>query len=326
MRLLAALGLLLFAATATPALAQLHIDAKMGREGADYLLYERTDMFVTLTNTSDTDIVLDNEGSHPWLSFMICKHNTMPVRPERQALFKPLTLKQGETKTLRINLTPLFSFRDEGGYTAQAVVTLPGAGDITSREVPFTVLLGKVVWSQQRPVDGTDRIYSLLRFSPKPDETDLYLRVEVPSDNLVLANVGLGPVEAYIDPQVFFDPQGNLHVMHLISMSTYLYTRADATGKVIHQGVFKTFQEVPPRLRKMDDGNIYVAGGLEETPEMSHESLLAGQSASPSAMQPEPSRSSISSAPAGANTPISLPGQTAVVPTPGAGVQADTHP
>ena len=49
MRLLAALGLLLFVATATPALAQVHIDAKMGREGNDYLLYERTDMLVTVT-------------------------------------------------------------------------------------------------------------------------------------------------------------------------------------------------------------------------------------------------------------------------------------
>jgi hypothetical protein len=327
MRLLAALGLLLFVATATPALAQLHIDAKMGREGGDYLLYERTDMFVTVTNTSDTDIVLDNEGSHPWLSFVICKHNTMPVRPERQALFKSLTLKQGESKTLRINLTPLFSFRDEGPYTAQAVVTLPGAGDLVSREVPFTVLRGKVIWTQTRPVGGTDRVYSLLRFSPQPDETELYLRVEEPSDNVVLANVGLGPVEAYIDPQVFFDPQGNLHVMHLISMSTYLYTRADVNGKVTHQGVFKTFQEVPPRLRKMDDGSVYVAGGLEETPEMTHESLLAGQTAPiggpTSTPEPPPS---MSAAPAGANTPIALPGQKPIVPAPGVHAESGTNP
>ncbi len=324
MRLLAALGLLLFAATATPALAQIHIDAKMGRDRGDYLLYERTDMLVTITNTSDTDIVLDNEGSRPWLSFMICRHNTMPVRPERQAIFKPLALKQGESKTLRINLTPLFSFRDEGDYTAQAVVTLPGAGDLTSREVPFTVLRGKAIWSQQRPVSGTDRIYSLLRFSPQPDETELYLRVEDPSDNVVLANVGLGPVEAYIDPQVFFDPQGNLHVMHLLSMSTYMYTRADADGKIVHQGVFKTFQSIAPHLRKMEDGSIYVAGGLEETPELAHESLLAGQNGGqPSA--PEPTPPSISSAPPGANTPVALPGQTPVVPPPGVGIPADTH-
>jgi len=325
MRFLAALGLLLIAATATPALAQLQIDARMGREGGDYLLYERTDMLVTITNTSGTDIVLDNDGNRPWLSFVVCKHNTMPVRPERQALFKALALKQGESKTLRINLTPLFSFREEGAYTAQAVVTLPGAGDLPSREVPFTVMRGKVIWTQTRPVGGTDRIYSLLRFSPKPDETEFYLRVEEPSDNVVLANTGLGPVEAYVDPQVFFDPQGNLHIMHLISMNTYMYTRADAAGKIVHQGVFKTFQSVPPHLRKMDDGSIYVAGGLEETPATTHESLLAGQSAGPSGA-PAPAPSTISSAPDGANTPVSLPGQTPVVPAPGVRGSTDTHP
>ncbi|HEX4140454.1 MAG TPA: hypothetical protein VHY09_08915 [Candidatus Methylacidiphilales bacterium] len=331
MRFPAALGLLFLLVTASQALAQIQVGAQMGREGADYLLYERTDMLVTLTNTSDTDIVLDNDGSHPWLSFMVCKHDTLPVRPERQALFKPLSLKQGETKTLRINLTPLFSFREEGAYTAQAVVTLPGAGDLVSREVPFTVLRGKVVWSEQRPVAGADRTYSLLRFSPKPDETELYLRVEVPSDNVVLANVGLGPVEAFIDPQVFFDPQGNLHVLHLISMSTYLYTRANQDGKIEHQGVFKTFLSIPPRLRKMDDGNVYVAGGLEETPDMAHESLLAGQKGvQPSGAQapaPEPPPSTVSSSPADANTPVVLPGQTAVVPPPDAGLraQAESH-
>ncbi len=326
MRLLAALGLLCFLAGGSLASAQVSVSARMNRDGADYLLYERVDMIVTVTNTSESDIVLDNDGTHPWLSFMVLKHNTLPVRPERQAFFKPLTLKQGQTQTLRINLTPLFSFREEGPYTAQAVVSLPGANDLVSQEVPFTVMRGKQIWTQQRPVAGSDRVYSLLRFSPKPDTTELYLRVEDPADNVVLANTGLGQIEAFIDPQVFFDPQGNIHVLHLISMSTYLYTRADADGKIKHQGVFKTFQEVPPRLRQMDDGNVYVAGGLEETPDMARESLLAGQTGGQS-RAPEPAPSTISSAPPDASTTISLPGQVPVAPgaPPTVGAQAATH-
>ncbi len=217
MRLLAALGLLLFAATVTPALAQIHIDAKMGREGGDFLLYERTEMFVTLTNTSDTDIVLDNEGSRSWLSFMICKHDKMPVRPERQALFKTLTLKQGESKTLRVNLTPLYSFREEGGYTAQAVVTLPGAGDLTSREVPFTVMRGKTVWSQQRPVEGTDRIYSLIRSRPSRTRPSCISASRSRPTMWSWPMSAWGRWKAYIDPQVFFDPAGQppRHASHL---------------------------------------------------------------------------------------------------------------
>jgi hypothetical protein len=323
MRFPAALGLLLFLAASSLAMAQVSVNAQMDR--SNFLLYERVDLLVTVTNTSESDIVLDNNEGTSWLSFVVCKHDRLPVRPERQALFKPLTLKQGESKTLRINLTPLFSFRDEGSYTAQAVIDLPGAGDLVSQEVPFTVLRGRQIWTEQRPVAGSERVYSLLRFEPKPDTTELYLRVEDPSENVVYANVGLGPIEAYIDPQVFFDPQGNIHVMHLISMSTYLYTRADAQGKVLHQGVFKTFQQIPPQLRKMDDGSIYVAGGLEETPGTAHESLAAGQRMG-SAMDKQPNAAaaadtSISAPPSGTSDVIG----TAPTSAPAMGAQAISH-
>jgi hypothetical protein len=320
MRLLAAFGLLVFFASFSPVLAQVSVNGQMSGGRSSFLLYERVDMLVTVTNTSGGDIELDNGEGHPWLSFVICKHNTMPVRPERQAFFKPLSLKAGESKTLRVNLTPLFSFREEGNYTAQAVVELPGAGDLVSQEVPFSVQRGRLIWSEQRPINGAQRTYSLIRFEQRPDLTELYLRVEDPAQNVVYATVGLGPMEAFIDPQVFFDPQGNVHVLHLISMSTYLYTRADAQGQVMHQGVFKTFEEIAPRLSKMDDGNVYVAGGLEETPEIARESLAAGQKGGHPIGA---TASSISTAPAGSDMPISLPGSPAAgVPMPGVQAQA----
>jgi hypothetical protein len=136
---------------------------------------------------------------------------------------------------------------------------------------------GKEVWNATRPVNGTERVYSLIRFSPEPDQTNLYLRVEEPNDNLILANLSLGEVVAYVDPEVFFDPQGSLHIMQPIAMSTYLYSRADAAGKIVHQGIFKTFQEVPPRLAKLDDGNVIVQGGLEENPNTPRDTLSQGQ-------------------------------------------------
>jgi hypothetical protein len=222
MRVLAALGALCFLAGGSVALAQVAVSAQTER--SDFLLYERVDVIVTLTNASENDLVLDNSEGHPWLSFLVSKHNRLPVSPERSATFKPVTLKVGETKTLRVNITPLFSFREEGEYRAQVVIDLPGNGQIISDGVPFTVLRGRQVWSQTRPVDGSQRVYSLIRFSPQPDRTNLYLRVEDPSENVVYTNLSLGEVVAYVDPEVFFDPQGNLHVLQPIAMSTYLYT------------------------------------------------------------------------------------------------------
>jgi len=275
MRHLAAFGALCFLATTSLVSAQLQVSVQTERN--DFLLYERVDLHITITNNGESDLVLNNDEGHPWLSFLVTSHNRLPVRQERRAEFKPVNLKAGETKTLKVDLTPLYSFREEGQYSAAAVINLPGAGDSLSDSVPFTVLRGHQVWTQTRPVEGSPRIYSLIRFSPQPDKTNLYLRVEDPAANLILANLSLGEVVAYIDPDVYFDPQGNLHVLQPIAMSTYLYSRADPDGKVVHQGVFRTFQDVPPKLAKLDDGNVFVRGGLEENPNTPRETLSQGQ-------------------------------------------------
>lgn len=296
MRHLAALGVLCFLATGTLATAQIQVSVQTAR--TDFLLYERVDLLVTLANAGESDLVLDNEEGHPWLSFLVSKHNRLPVRPEREGTFKPVTLKVGETKTLRVNLTPLFSFRDEGNYTAAAVIDLPGEGQIISDSAPFEVLPGHTVWNETRPVDGSERDYSLVRFSPKPDLTMLYLRVEDPSENIVFANLALGEVVAYIDPEVFFDPQGSIHVMQPIAMGTYLYSRADPDGKIVHQGIFKTFQTIPPRLTKLDDGNVIVLGGLEENPNTPREKLSDGQKEANSQVEKTPDAPDAGSGPA----------------------------
>ncbi len=209
------------------------------------------------------------------------KHNHVPVHPERHSDFESLTLKVGESKTLRVNITPLFSFRDEDEYKVAAVIDLPGQGQIMSAGVPFTVLHGHVVWNVTRPVDGAQRVYSLIRFSPKINTTALYLRVESPADNTVYANIALGDMVSSVDPEVQFDPKGNIHILQPVALGTYLYTRADPDGKVLTQRIFKTFHEIPPRLAKIDDGNVLVAGGLAEDPDAPRERLSDAQNGKP---------------------------------------------
>jgi hypothetical protein len=277
MRWLAMLGGLALWAATSPALAQIQVTAQTAR--TNFLLYERVDLLVSIQNIGGTDLVLDNNEGRPWLSFIISKHNGLPVRPERDSNFAGLPLKAGETKTLRVNLTPLFAFREEGQFTAAAVVDLPGAGQTISAGVPFDVIKGRTVWSQLKPVDGAEFTYSLIRFSPDANTTRLYLRVENPTENIVYANYALGDMASYMDPEVNFDPQGNIHIMQPVALSTYLYSRADANGKLLAQKIFKTYQQIPPRLYKMDDGNVTVIGGLEENPNAPRERLSDTQNA-----------------------------------------------
>src|SRR5258707_12980977 len=108
---LAVIGALWFLAASSLATAQLQVTAQMAR--SNFLLYERVDLLVTVTNLGETDLILDNNEGHPWLSFLVSQHNRLPVHQERTSNFKPVTLKAGENKTLRINLTPLRAFQKE---------------------------------------------------------------------------------------------------------------------------------------------------------------------------------------------------------------------
>ena len=282
MKFLAVLAALGYLAASSLASAQVQVTAQTAR--TNFLLYERVDILVSVSNVGESDLVLDNNEGQPWLSFMLARHvghNYSPVKPERKSGFQAVTLKAGETKTLRINITPLFTFRNEGEYRAAAVIDLPGQGQIVSDYVPFNVVNGRKVWSQSRPVDGSQRIYSLIRFSPNSNHTDIYLRIEDPAMNLVYANMALGEIVSSTDPEAFFDPEGNLHILNPVSLGTYLYTRSDPNGKIQHHAIFKTFQTIPPRLHKLEDGSVTVAGGLEENAKSTRERLSDGQTAAP---------------------------------------------
>jgi hypothetical protein len=79
-------------------------------------------------------------------------------------------------------------------------------------------------------------------------------------------------------------------------MGTYLYTRADVDGKIVHQSTFKTqavrgingIERIPPRLQKLPDGNVIVAGGIEEDPHHPREKLSDGQVSKGAGVPPPP--------------------------------------
>jgi hypothetical protein len=290
----ALLAAFLFLATALFASAQVQVSAQTER--SNFLLYERVDVLVTITNIGGTDLILDNDEGRPWLSFMVTGQsigqNYMPVHRERDSTFAALTLKQGETKTLRVNITPLFGIRSDGNYRVSAVIDLPGEGQIVSDAVPFNVQKGRVVVSQLHNVQSEQRTYSLVRFSPSSDLTRLYLRVEAPDENTVYANIGLGDLVASTDPDFLIDPRGQVHVLQPTSMGSYLYTRTDAEGKVEDQRIFKSIEWQPrPRLVKLDDGSVIVQGGLEQNPNVQREKLsdtqLAGKTETPLPAAPQ---------------------------------------
>ena len=250
-----------------------------GRSRSHFLLYERVDVVVSLTNIGNSDLQLNNDEGQPWLSFLVMgeheQHTFLPVHSERQSNFAPLTLKMNETKTLRVNITPLFTMRAEGNYRVSAVVDLPGAGQIVTdavavhhraRACPCSTRCGW--WTRWNAITRSSA------FRPTRRTRAFICASNRPSENTVYSNYALGPLVVSIDPTMFFDPQGNVHVLQPMSQGTYLYTRTDPDGKLLAQRLFKSTMaddgsgmRVRPLLVKSDDGNVYVSGGLQQDPE-----------------------------------------------------------
>ena len=271
-------GLLFVAAIA--AQAQVQVSAQTTR--SIFLLYERVDVVVTLTNIGNADVQLNNDEGRPWLGFMVTgetvQHSFLPVHSERQSNFAPMVLKMGETKTLRVNITPLYEMRSEGNYRAAAVIDLPGQGQIVTDPTAFSVQRGHDVMSVVRVIDSLERDYSLVRFSPTPQDTSLYLRIEAPTENTVYANFALGPLVSSVDPTLLFDPAGNVHVLQPMALGTYLYTRTNPDGKVLGQRLFKSTvaedgSRIRPRLIKLNDGSVIVEGGIGQDPNKPRENI-----------------------------------------------------
>ena len=288
----------------------------------------------TVTNIGNADLQLNNDEGQPWLGFMVMgesvQHNFMPVHSERQSNFAPLALKVGETKTLRVNITPLYNHA-RGGQLPRVRRRRParrgpgrvGPGAVHDRARPCR---------RQRHADGVDtleRDYSLVRFSPNAQDTSLYLRVEAPSENTVYSNYALGPLVSSVDPTLLFDPQGNVHVLQPMSQGTYLYTRTDQDGKLLAQRLFKSTvavdgsgMRVRPQLIKINDGSVFVSGGIEENPNAPHEKLSDTQHGEPIMAPTAPDDSAPQSPPAVPSTPPSADSAAPPVGDPGTAAQA----
>jgi hypothetical protein len=252
-----------FALSAGSIFAQVEIRVEATR--VQYLLFEPVLIKVSLTNTTEHEIVLRTNGKNPWLSFLVTKADGGSIKQDQPGNMEPLLLQAGETKTLPVNITPLYAFRETGQFKARAVVEIDGQ-ELISGNAQFGVGQGQKVWKQVRPWQGSQLMYSLVRFSPSIEESSLYVRVEDEQENVVYVTYPLGPMISYVDPQVSFDANGKLHIVHTQGVRSYRYTRVDAYGKrEVSMDYTAASDGSVPTLNTTDDGLVLVAGGSSVT-------------------------------------------------------------
>ena len=243
----------------TTLFAQLQV--ALSQERSVYLIYEPMVFTVSLTNITDEPVLLSSEEGKTWLGFIVFKTDTDKVSQNEDLDVKPATIAPGQTLKLPVNITPCFSIRSTGAYNIQAVASIPGRPSILTGKLYFNVGKGTVIWKKEKYEQGTLRVYSLLRFLENND-SNLYLRVEDPADNVVYTTVRLGKLTAFADPSVEFDKAGNIHIIHTAGAQTYRYTMSDPKGKIIHQED-RMVGTTRPYLVKDASGVVTFTGGVE---------------------------------------------------------------
>ena len=300
-----ALGVLL--ASLGAARAQLQVGLETDR--FNYLVYEPLAVHLTIENLAGFDLLFQDGEEKPWLTFFITRADHSLVMPDQKIAGKDLKVAAGESVSLNVDITPLYRMRETGVYKIQAVIDVAGR-EYLSTPIQITLENGQRIWSETRSIEGSPRTYSLVRFAPNMQGTNLYLRVEDAAQNLVYSNALLGEIVDVAVPQIFFDNAGQIHILQLNGNATYHYTRASADGTILSQSVYDSVAMSQPQLVRQSDGGILVVGGRQENDSTRRERLSDNQARIPqveAAPVTGPFTPAPAQAPSGSGTPGGSP-------------------
>lgn len=248
-----------------PAVGKAQLSVSLAAERNIYLLYEDAFFTVNVGNQTDTNLILTNDPKtgRPWVRFLIYDAKGRKVRATRTFTIRQKQVASGGTTNVRVNITPLYSVRAAGEYRIKAVVNLPGVGDFISRELRFYVGKGTEVKSESLNFDGTQRLYTLIKFLDH-ERAYTYLRVEEPSVNKIYSCVRLGPQVSFTEPELKFDANNGVHVLHSIGVTRYRYTKANKKGKILSREDLDS-QGPKPVLWLDERGSVDIAGRVKRT-------------------------------------------------------------
>ena len=261
--------------TLTTAQAQLSLSLESSR--STFLLYEPMEFDVRIQNMTGSPIALQD---HPvtkrsWLSFQIFDSSGEKIASTGNATIPPQVLKPGEAKSLRINSTPMYRIRSTGQYDIRANVSIAGGKSFVTGSLRFNVGKGEVTWVQDRNVNGVQRTYSLIRFLDQ-HRSSLYLRVEEVDQNLVYSTIRLGEVVGFTKPEIMFDSDGKVHLLHVSTSTLHRYSRLTKDGALEYQEDRQVAGAVPT-LVQTSDGGVQLAGGFNVRQQVKRRKLSEDQ-------------------------------------------------
>jgi len=254
-----------------PRAVQAQLDLRLETPKSSYLQYAPIPVTVKLKNLGGTELVLEEQEGKPWLEMLVQSTDGLLLKPDRPLAPPPTSLRAGEARSLPLDLSPHFLVREPGGYKVRASVRMPSGQTLLTEPLTFLVGRGETVWTMPRGEGKERRIFSLLKFYEDPN-VGLYLRVEVPAQNLVYPARRLGPFLPLGQPAAEFDSENHLHLLYPVAPGQHRVTVVDPNGNPLREENRQETGE-KPRLRKSPDGLVEVQGGTIILPSHLREKL-----------------------------------------------------
>ena len=247
------------------------VDFRLETQGSCYLQYAPIPVHAMLKNLGGQAVTLDGDEKRPWLEFIVQSNDGLLIRPEKPMPVPALTLQPGESRSLALDLSPYFLVRDPGGYRVRGSLRLSSGETLVTEPLTFLIGRGEAIWSLPRGEGRERRIYSLLRYYEDPN-VGLYLRVEIPEQNLVFPSRRLGPYLPVGKPTAEFDDKNHLHILHAVASGQYRLSVVNQDGNPLREELRQETVE-KPKLRRSPDGTVDVEGGTVILPTHLREKL-----------------------------------------------------
>ena len=247
------------------------LDLRLETPKSSYLQYAPIPVTVKLKNLGGQELVLEGDTEKPWLEMIVQSIDGLLLKSDRPLAVPNLTLKPGESRDWPLDLAPHFLVREPGGYRVRASVQLPSGQTLLTEPLPFLIGRGEVIWTMPRGQGKERRIFSLVKFYEDPN-VGLYLRVEVPEQNLVFPSRRLGPFLPLGQPTAEFDSKNHLHLLSTVAPGQHRITVVNQDGNLLREENRQETLE-KPRLRKSPDGLVDVVGGTIILPSHLREKL-----------------------------------------------------
>ncbi len=222
--------LLLCAGFSTQASAQ--IDVRLAPLRHEYLLGEGVALKLTLTNHTDTSIVLENLPDRPWLTFTLTRSGSSnTISPIAIPRFPKTILTPGSQRSFQVDLRPFYHFNTATSYKVFASVRMPDMRTAhSSNRASFNLSFGGNVSSFNVRAGGRN-LQMCVKLMTVGGKSHLFGQVLDNDTRSVLGACSVGPYLNFMKPRVKLDSQQNLHILCQSTPNLFSYAVIGTNGK-----------------------------------------------------------------------------------------------